>query len=318
MNETHSLILIVDDNPLNLQVLGAVLESTGFELAFLTQGAIVLSWAREHEPTVILLDIMMPDMDGIEVCRALKNDPTTKDIPVIFVTARTETDEVVKGFDAGAVDYVTKPFNVPELMARVKTHAELRNARLELERYVAKLSEANEKLALLVRHTEELAITDELTGISNRRYFLQRMLDEATRSKRTERPFCVAIIDIDFFKRVNDEWGHECGDYTLREVTDAIKASIREQDFVARWGGEEFTLLLPETTAPGAEVIAERIRTRIAETLFTYGSNISFLLTVTIGVAQYNEAAGIDGSIKRADDALYAGKRLGRNRVVSN
>jgi diguanylate cyclase (GGDEF)-like protein len=316
MTKTRSLILIVDDNPVNLQVLGAVLESTGFELAFLTQGTGVLEWAREHEPTLVLLDIMMPDMDGIEVCRALKADPVTRNIPVIFVTARTETDEVVKGFEAGAVDYVTKPFNIPELLARVKTHVELRSARLELERYVAELSEANEKLAHMMKHTEELAITDELTGISNRRFFLKRMTDEATRLKRTGRSFCVAIIDIDFFKHVNDEWGHECGDYALRAVTDAIKCSIREQDMIARWGGEEFTLLLPETLLPGAEIITERVRARIEGAPFSYGEGITFSLTVTIGVAQYDESAGIDGSIKRADDALYAGKRQGRNRVV--
>jgi diguanylate cyclase (GGDEF)-like protein len=258
----------------------------------------------------------MPDMDGIEVCRALRADQMTRNIPVIFVTARTETDEVIKGFEAGAVDYVTKPFNIPELLARVKTHVELRNARLELERYVAELSEANEKLAHMMKHTEELAITDELTGISNRRFFLKRMLDEATRLKRTGRTFCVAIIDIDFFKRVNDEWGHECGDYALRAVTDAIKCSIREQDMIARWGGEEFTLLLPETLLPGAEIIAERVRARIEGAPFSYGEGITFSLTVTIGVAPYDESAGIDGSIKRADDALYAGKRRGRNRVV--
>lgn len=316
MEENRPNILAVDDNPRNLQVLGATLETTGFDLAFLTDGKAVVPWARAHLPTLILLDIMMPDIDGFDLCRALKADLITHEIPVIFVTARTEPEAVIRGFEAGAVDYVTKPFNIPELLARVRTHVELRQARLELEDYVRQLSMANSKLSIMMRRMEELATTDELTGLENRRSFLQRFQDEETRAKRSGRRFCVAIIDIDFFKRVNDNYGHECGDYALKTACDGIRASIRGQDSIARWGGEEFTLLLPETPLSGALEVAERIRTRIADTPIIYGKDI-LNLTVTIGVTEYDEDEGIDGSIKKADDALYRGKRDGRNRVVT-
>ncbi|ADD69482.1 response regulator receiver modulated diguanylate cyclase [Denitrovibrio acetiphilus DSM 12809] len=302
-------VLIVDDNPQNLKVLGNILkDNTPYGLAFAMSGKEALEYLVKNVPDMVLLDVMMPDMDGFEVCKTLHARAETKGIPVIFITAKSEPEDIVKGFQMGGVDYVTKPFNEAELLMRINTHMELKRARDLLEEKNKELIEAYDKI-------EHLALTDTLTGIANRRNITNMLGKEAARCKRNKGKFSLIMCDIDFFKRVNDTYGHDAGDYVLKTISHVIQQALREQDIVARWGGEEFLIVLPETDAGNAVAVAEKLRTAIGNTEMSY-EGISFSVTMTFGVSEYDVSLGIEKSIKKADDALYEGKQTGRNKVV--
>lgn len=306
-NKTH--ILIVDDNPQNLKILGNVLkENTDYTLAFAMNGEEALEYISKNRPDMILLDVMMPGIDGFEVCENLKKDPETEDIPVIFITAKSEPEDIVRGFRAGGVDYVTKPFSEAELLMRIRTHIELKKSRDLLELKNRELTEAYEKIELL-------ALTDTLTGIPNRRNITNLMAKEVSRCKRNGGTFSMIMCDIDFFKKVNDTYGHDTGDYVLKEVAAIIQEQIRKQDVVARWGGEEFLIMLPETGINDATRVAEKLRSTLEDHKMKFGGH-SFSVTMTFGAAVFEADLGIEPSIKKADDALYEGKQTGRNKVV--
>lgn len=306
-NKMH--VLVVDDNPQNLKVLGNVLkESKDYSLAFAMSGEEALEYTKKIIPDMILLDVMMPGMNGFEVCEKLAACPETEDVPVIFITAKSEPEDIVKGFNVGGVDYVTKPFNEAELLVRINTHMELKQARDLLEEKNKELTEAYDKI-------EHLALTDMLTGIANRRNITNLMGKEASRSTRNGSNFSLIMCDIDFFKNVNDTYGHDTGDYVLKRVAEIIQLSIRQQDIVARWGGEEFLIVLPETGMEPASSVAEKLRSTIESEKMEFGDH-SFKVTMTFGVAIYEKELGIEKSIKKADDALYEGKQTGRNKVV--
>jgi len=309
MDSGKSLILVVDDNPQNLKVLGNILkENSKYGLAFAMNGFEAIDFISRDKPDMVLLDIMMPDMDGYEVCEKIKQNPDTAEIPVIFITAKTEPEDIVRGFQAGGVDYVTKPFHEAELLMRIKTHMELKLSRDLLKEKNKELSEAYQKI-------EQLALTDSLTGLANRRNIMNLMAVEVSRCGRNGGSFSLIMCDIDFFKKVNDTYGHDTGDYVLKTVADVMIENLRQQDVTSRWGGEEFLIMLPYTELEKAVAVAEKLRTAIGETMMSFAGE-TFNVTMTFGVSTFDKNLGLEKAIKRADDALYLGKQTGRNKVL--
>lgn len=314
-NISSALVMIVDDNPVNLKYLANIVKKSGYEYVAVLSGEQAFEFLKIEKPDIILLDIMMPKMDGYEICRTLKNSDNTKDIPVIFVTAKTGIDEIVKGFDAGGVDYVTKPFNSVILESRIRTHIELKRSKDNLKKYIARLEEAKARLEIEKERSDYLANRDYLTGIFNRRYMVEKMKEEYSKFLTSKQPFSIGIFDIDNFKKINDSYGHECGDFILISLTKSIEESIRKEDCLARWGGEEFILMLPETDIKNAGILFEKIREKVQQTKYNYnGVNLS--ITFTCGVSEIAEDENIDSCIVRADAALYKGKTSGKNKVV--
>lgn len=301
-------ILIVDDTTFNLEIAGKILQKEDYDIYVADSGETALELVDNVQFDLILLDIMMPVMDGFETCKRIKDKPEYANIPIIFLSARVEIDSIIKGFQYGAVDYIRKPFNDMELIARVRTHVELKKTREQLERENKKLEEA---YAL----QQILATTDPLTKLINRREVLRLIEHEKNRYERNKTPFTIIVSDIDFFKRVNDNYGHECGDVVLCTVAEILKSSTRKQDYVSRWGGEEFLILLPDTALEGGVILAEKLRGKIQKKVFRYGDD-DFTVTMTFGVSSYSDNKTIDKLINEADEALYKGKENGRNQVV--
>ena len=299
-------ILIVDDVPANIQFLGKLLKAEGYKIAPAANGKKALEMIRKVKPDLVLMDVMMPVMDGFEACRQMKASAEMKDIPVIFLSARTESDDVITGFKLGAADYITKPFNAEELIIRVRNHLELVKSRRLIIHYMDEMGRQN---ALL----EELAITDSLTGLYTHSYCIERLHQESANARRYQTPLTLIMLDIDYFKRVNDTHGHLAGDGVLKGVAGIIDANVREGDIAARYGGEEFMLILPNTPREGGFAIADRIRSKIeAERWEIEG------LTVTIsGGLKAMENENATELIMRADANLYAAKEQGRNRIVA-
>ncbi len=288
-------IMIVDDTKDNINILRQFLAKFGFKTTVAFNGEMALDLIPKLKPDLILLDIMMPGIDGYEVCIRLKKDAELKNIPVIFITARGDTKDVVEGFEAGAVDFIMKPFRLEEVYARVKTH-------LTLSAALKKLTLDNE--------------TDPLTGLFNRRAFLERLENEAIRFKRNQKPFSILFGDIDLFKKINDTYGHSAGDAILVNISSILNTEKREIDQVARWGGEEFLVLLPETNLKGAVLSGNKIRKSIsAKPVIHEGQEIH--VTMSFGVSEYNGETPIEKTIDLADQRLYLAKNSGRNKVVS-
>jgi diguanylate cyclase (GGDEF)-like protein len=309
-------ILVADDEPSNVRILGELLKND-YDIFVASDGRETVRLAEEILPDLILLDIMMPGLDGYGVCRELKAIKATESIPVIFVTARKKTDDIVRGFEVGGRDYIQKPFYPQELYARVRTHIDLKRAHEQLADDAAMFEELNRKLATALDKMELMARIDPLTGLGNRRFLLERLEEETARAKRTGRILSIAMADIDNFKAINDTHGHECGDIVLQLIAQTIKDCIRKEDMVARWGGEEFLLFFVETPVGEARLTAERIREKIAGLTINYHEKPIFI-TVTIGVAKYDTAVDGDANIRRADDAMYRGKGLTKNCVVAD
>ena len=307
-------ILIVDDYPANLRVLLDSLKTSGWKVIVATNGESALRQANFAAPDAILLDVMMPDMDGFDTCRRLKQQANTKNIPDIFMTALSDIIDKLNGFQAGGVDYITKPFDMYELTARIKAHVELKRTQEQLRQANRELQEANQGLLRYQQQLERMARIDPLTELANRRDMLERLEQEQKRSERAASVFAVILCDIDDFKRVNDTYGHDCGDAALIMIAKLLRANIRTHDLAARWGGEEFLLLLPDTDAAQAAALAERIRSAVAAMTFAHCGQL-IALTMTFGVSMHR-AAGIHACLKEADLALYQGKAQGKNRVV--
>jgi two-component system, cell cycle response regulator len=329
LSRNKSLILIVDDNPQNLQIIGEKIEQTGYDTAIATNGNQAYDFAKINQPDLMLLDIMMPMVDGFEVCRLFKNNSITRDIPIIFLTARTNYDDITKAFELGAVDYVLKPFNLLELKARIKTHLDLKKSREKLAEYNKELKNANQdliqankiisekniQLSETMKQLEIAARTDPLTGLLNRRRIIELIEIEAIRYARNKKLFSIVIGDIDFFKSINDSYGHDGGDFVLKTIAETISSNIRKQDSASRWGGEEFLILLPETNISGARNLTEKLREKLLDCGFT-SINSDLKVPMTFGLAEFDSGQSIDSTIKKADIALYEGKSKGRNCVV--
>lgn len=310
-NPEDCLILVVDDVSKNLQVIVEILERVGYETTFASSGQQALERVNAAKPDLILLDLMMPEMNGLEVCEKLKADSELADIPIIFLTASTEKEHLLQAFEKGAMDYITKPFYAPELLARVRTHLELRYARKELKKL---LNEQKE----FIQELERLATTDSLTGVFNRRHLFTLAEQELNRALRYNSSFSVLVLDIDCFKQINDTYGHAVGDHALSVIAKTILNCLRTVDFFGRFGGEEFVAFLPETDIDAALLAAERIRENVEKTaISTPGKQI--FITISIGVAAYKLGdETVDAIVQRADQALYQAKHQGRNRVVAS
>ncbi|HEV7703807.1 MAG TPA: diguanylate cyclase [Gemmatimonadaceae bacterium] len=297
------LILIVDDHPDNVEVLKVRLDALGYRTATAGDGETALKMVAANPPDLILLDVMMPRMDGNEVAKRIKADKSLPFIPIIMQTALDTTQGKVTGLDAGADDYVTKPINYDELQARM-------NSSLRLKKAQDQLAAKNVELA-------EMAITDSLTGIFNRRH-LDVLLDEMfEHSLRLHEYLALAMFDIDHFKRVNDNFGHQAGDAVLGQFSRLLKHLVRDIDRVGRYGGEEFVVLLPGTSLDAGVTFAERVRQEVETHRFEYDGG-ALTCTVSVGVAAWHHPRiqTRQQLVKSADDSLYIAKSLGRNKVI--
>ncbi|TBW54400.1 diguanylate cyclase [Marinobacter halodurans] len=291
-------VLLVDDVPANLDVLLEHLQSGGIRLLAATSGREALVLAQKNPPDLILLDVMMPGMDGYEVLKRLKDDIATRDIPVIFVTAMSDSVDEAKGLALGAVDYIAKPFVVPVLKARVKNHLELKR-----------------KSDLLAK----LALLDGLTGIANRRQLELTLELEWARCLRNGCPLSVIMIDVDHFKAYNDHLGHGQGDECLRAVAKALHGATRRAgDLLARYGGEEFVVVLPSSSTEDALQTAEALRRCVLRQRLSHpNSPVSHLVTISLGIASAvpSKTRIASHMMEVADAALYQAKKAGRNCV---
>ena len=303
-------ILVVDDHEDNVEVLRARLEARGYDVQGANSCQEALDKVAECVPDLILLDVMMPDMDGLEVVSRLKADRNLPFIPVIMQTALDSTERMVAGLEAGADDYVTKPINFAELEARVRSL-------LRIKKLQQALSEREKELSMMNDRLLHISLTDGLTGVDNRRALEQRLHEMFEHSLRLHEPISCVMCDIDHFKKVNDTYGHAAGDEVLKQFAEILKAEAREIDRVGRYGGEEFLLLLPGTVLDSAVTFAERLRQRVDDHTFSFEGG-TLKRTMSCGVASWPhpKVSGREEMLKAADDALYVAKELGRNRVV--
>lgn len=289
-------ILVVDDQPANIQTLYQVLKGD-YDVSMATDGVQALAQCQRRAPDLVLLDVVMPGIDGFEVCKRLKSDPALRDIPVIFVTARDSAEDETLGLEVGAVDFIAKPISPPVVRARVRTHVALK------------------RQTDLLR---SLAFNDGLTGVANRRWFDERLQVEWLRCRRNRMPLALILLDLDHFKAYNDHYGHQAGDDCLRAVAAAMKARLgRPADLLARYGGEEFVCLLPETPLDGALAKADDLGRAVQELAIAHAAAATApVVTISRGVAAMLPEQGHEPAelLQRADAMLYAAKHAGRNR----
>ena len=307
MSNDNFPILIAEDDAVTRMLLEKTLIKEGHEVVSVENGQKAFDLFKESFFPIIMTDWMMPEMDGLELCRAIRQKENPGYVFIVLLTAKDSQEDIISGLEAGADEYLTKPFNRAELIARLNTGRRF----LEQERA---LRQANEEIRIL-------SITDPLTGCSNRGFLNTRLPQEIQRAARYNRPLSIFMCDIDHFKKVNDTYGHQAGDLVLKEFSKRINDSIRyEVDMLARYGGEEFLVTLPETDLDGALHLSERLRRVISEKKFDIGTK-EIKITASFGVAGFNsDNAGceisIDTLINHADKYLYQAKNEGRNKVV--
>jgi len=306
----HARVLIVDDHEDNIELLRARLDSWGFETESAGDGEEALKLIEQSPPDLILLDVMMPKIDGIEVAKRVKANRSLPFIPIIMQTALDATENKVEGLEAGADDYITKPIDFAELKARVNSMLRIKRLQDALEERERQLLEANERL----RHMSQ---TDALTGLDNRRYLEERIDEMFEHARRLNEPFACVMCDLDRFKSVNDTYGHQAGDAVLKQFSRILRNEVREIDRVGRYGGEEFMLLLPGTVLDAAVTFAERVRKEVEGHTFTFdGTQICRTASFGVSAWPHPRVGNCDVLVRAADDALYVAKETGRNRVV--
>jgi len=295
-------VLIADDDAVSREYVAGLLREHGMRVETVDEGQKAVAKARDQDLDLVLLDIIMPGLDGLDCCRLIKSVRQDSFLPVILLTARNDTESRVSGLRIGADDYVCKPFDERELLARVSNM-------LRIKRMHDQISEARSRLA-------QLAIRDELTGVFNYRYLHERMNEEFKRAERYREPLACIMVDIDHFKRVNDRFGHDAGDSVLREVAHRLRKAVREIDVVTRYGGEEFLLVLPSTNFAGALAVADRVWRSIGSEPFAMSKHQE-RVTGSLGVAVFpsRDIKSKDELLKAADRALYQAKQEGRDRI---
>lgn len=285
MNKDNGdVILVVDDNPRNLQVIGALLTEWGYRPVIAQNALEGLRYIKEKQPDLVLMDVMMPDMNGFEACKKIKADDQIAHIPVIFITALNDSENIVKGFDSGGVDYITKPFIKEEVKARIQVHLRLKNA---------------------IERLENASITDEMTGVFNRRHAYMVLNREIKLARRQNRIFSVCYIDIDNLKTINDRFGHSKGDVMIIIVVEAFLSAARESDYMFRMGGDEFMLILPDTPVDEGENLINRIHKELAQTRIE-----SFPIDFSFGLSVFDPASDWDAEtlIRESDSQMYIQK----------
>jgi len=291
-------IMIAEDDPVSRRLLEAFLSKWGYDVVATCNGSEAWAVLNEPEaPSLVISDWMMPNIDGLELCRKIREMKKSGYTYFIILTAKERKEDVIQGLEAGADDFLTKPFHQEELKYRVQIGERI----IELEQRI-----------LL------LASTDSLTGVLNRRVFIERMEEEIHRSKRENSTFFLILTDIDYFKRINDKHGHQAGDLVLQGFTEQLSKFSRPYDFVGRYGGEEFVVCLPGGDGIQGQLVAERMRKRVEEMKITLpNSSQSVQITASFGVASFRIGSEetVDSLIKRVDEAMYRAKHEGRNRV---
>lgn len=303
---TAADILIVDDTPANLRVLTSLLGTQGYRVRPVTSGKQAIKAINASVPDLILMDLRMPEMDGHELCQRLKADVCTRSIPIVCISAADDIDSKVRSFELGAVDFVSKPFASAEVLARVKTHLQVARLQASLRNKVNELERAYE-------HIKELSTRDPLTGLYNRRYIDEQLTYLLTIAKRYEHPLSVAMIDIDHFKGVNDRFSHAIGDHVLIKVAELLQQGRRTTDIVGRYGGEEFIVVLPETSILDAAHSCESSRRAIEHYSW---DTLAAGLQVTISIGLSSDVYTPESMLARADAKLYDAKHAGRNQVM--
>jgi diguanylate cyclase (GGDEF)-like protein len=320
-------VLIVDDRPDNLELLSAILISQGYEVEKKDRGQLALEAAKTKPPDIILLDISMPEMDGFEVCQRLKADDHTKHIPIIFLSTLKEASHKTQAFNFGGNDYITKPFQIEEVIARVKNQLEINRLQTELqaqntrlERELVARQEIENKLLKLNDKLSKLAIVDSLTQIANRHCFDDFLSKEWRRGEREKFPLSLILCDVDYFKLYNDRFGHQEGDNCLKNIAQSISKVVkRPADLVARYGGEEFAVVLPQTPGESAFQVAEKIRVQIKDLNILHPESlISDYVSLSLGVTCVVPSPIYTKKqlLVTADIALYQAKKQGRDRTI--
>jgi diguanylate cyclase (GGDEF)-like protein len=302
------LILIVDDVTHNIRLLDKILDGVGYNTVFANSGkqALEIIGNKASQIDLILLDLMMPEMDGIEVCNILKSNPMYQDIPIIFITADNSAESFATAFKMGAIDYIKKPFDKAELLLRVENQ-------LKLNKAYAGLRRSNDELLEAYALLQQLVTVDPLTGLENCRSIMIFTELQIKLAQRYKTFFSILLIDLDYFKKINDTYGHLIGDEILKNIAKILKYVLRNVDHIGRFGGEEFIVILPNTNLKNAVLVAEKVREAIAN----FVHNIEDYLiqtTVSIGIASYNSLDDdVNQIIERADQAVYTAKLSGRN-----
>ncbi|WP_242352887.1 MULTISPECIES: diguanylate cyclase [unclassified Anaeromyxobacter] len=301
-------ILVVDDSPSQVDWLVSVLRREGYRVRIARDGGEAIGAIRGAPPDLVLLDLMLPDVDGLEVLRTVKARPEEPFVPVMILSARCDVDSKVAGLRLGADDFLAKPFAEAEVLARCAAMLRIKSLQDQLRR--------------AQRDLEERSVTDALTGLKNRRFFDERLYEEFCRAHRYADPLSLIMIDLDHFKTVNDRHGHPAGDAVLREAAAVARASIRDPDICCRYGGEEFAVILPKTHLPGALAVAERIWRALGAKAYAVAAEAhagpaELRVTASLGVAFFpsKDITAHEHLLRFADDALYQAKRAGRNTI---
>lgn len=301
--KSYSVLIIDDSENVRNIIKQAFAEEKIFNNIYEANDALTgFKLVVNHNPDLIIVDLIMPQYDGFTFLKMKNAKPQYNDIPVIVLTSKDDASSKIKGLEEGAQDYITKPFNAKELLARVKVHLKIKTLQDELK----------EKNAML----QKLSITDELTKMYNRRYIIQRLKEEFSRAQRYNEIISLILIDLDNFKIINDQFGHQIGDRVLMKVSGLIKKQLRACDILGRYGGEEFIVILPNTNSDGSRSLAERIRDSVEKSPIKLGRK-RINITLSAGVASYagNYPSSYEDLIKKADKALYQAKNEGKNKV---
>ena len=300
-------ILIIDDNQLCLKISEKILKQEGYNVIKAKSGIKGLDLAIKKNPDLIILDLIMPTINGFETAQLFKEKNEVKNIPIIFLTSQDIKKFISEAFQVGGIDYIMKPVIKEELIARVEMQIKLRKRNNQLEKSNKIIKKKNKKL-------KKLLITDDLTKLYTRNYILEEINKSIEEFKENKNLFSLIMIDIDYFKKINDNFGHCCGDFILKKVSYLLRKNLSKTDIISRWGGEEFLILLPNTNLINAIKKANNLLQIIRKNEYIYDNN-SISVTISLGIFAYKSNISIDKMIKKVDQKLYKAKNNGRNQI---